>query len=88
MALPHWRRFAYNLPCPSGVSAVPPLVKLSSSHAARDRRQPRVRTYCLYKDRGNHARARALTMRGASITLFCLLMAGFYFGIIPPTGLR
>ena len=44
----------------------------------------------LYKDRGNGARvARALTVRVAlSITLFCLLMAGFYFGIIPPQGLR
>lgn len=44
----------------------------------------------LYKDRGNGTRmARALTTRVAlSITLFCLLMAGFYFGIIPPTGLR
>lgn len=44
----------------------------------------------LYKDRGNGTRmARALTARVAlSITLFCLLMAGFYFGIIPPQGLR
>jgi len=44
----------------------------------------------LYKDRGNGTRvARALTMRVAlSITLFCLLMAGLYFGIIPPQGLR
>ena len=44
----------------------------------------------LYKDRGNGTRvARALTVRVAlSITLFCLLMAGFYFGIIPPQGLR
>jgi len=44
----------------------------------------------LYKDRGNSTRvARALTVRVAlSITLFCLLMAGFYFGIIPPQGLR
>jgi len=44
----------------------------------------------LYKDRGNGTRvAAALTMRVAlSITLFCLLMAGFYFGIIPPQGLR
>ena len=44
----------------------------------------------LYKDRGNGARvAKALTARVAlSITLFCLLMAGFYFGIIPPQGLR
>jgi hypothetical protein len=44
----------------------------------------------LYKDRGSGTRvAAALTMRVAlSITLFCLLMAGFYFGIIPPQGLR
>jgi hypothetical protein len=44
----------------------------------------------LYKDHGNGTRvARALTVRVAlSITLFCLLMAGFYFGIIPPQGLR
>ena len=44
----------------------------------------------LYKDRGNGQRvAAALTARVAlSITLFCLLMAGFYFGIIPPQGLR
>ncbi len=44
----------------------------------------------LYKDRGNGTRvAAALTTRVAlSITLFCLLMAGFYFGIIPPQGLR
>jgi hypothetical protein len=44
----------------------------------------------LYKDRGSGTRvAAALTARVAlSITLFCLLMAGFYFGIIPPQGLR
>ena len=44
----------------------------------------------LYKDRGTGTRAaRALTIRVAlSITLFCLLMAGFYFGLIPPLGLR
>ena len=44
----------------------------------------------LYKDRGSGTRmAKALTARVAlSITLFCLLMAGFYFGIIPPQGLR
>jgi len=44
----------------------------------------------LYKDRGSGTRmARTLTARVAlSITLFCLLMAGFYFGIIPPQGLR
>ena len=44
----------------------------------------------LYKDRGGGTRtARALTIRVAlSISLFLLLMAGFYFGIIPPLGLR
>lgn len=44
----------------------------------------------LYKDRGTGTRtARALTIRVAlSITLFCMLMAGFYFGLIPPLGLR
>lgn len=44
----------------------------------------------LYKDRGKGTRvATALTLRVAlSITLFCLLMAGYYFGIIPPLGLR
>ena len=44
----------------------------------------------MYKDNGNGSRmAAALTARVAlSITLFCLLMAGYYFGIIPPQGLR
>lgn len=44
----------------------------------------------LYKDRGTGTRtARALTIRVAlSISLFLLLMAGFYFGLIPPLGLR
>ncbi len=44
----------------------------------------------LYKDGGSGTRmAKALTARVAlSITLFCLLMAGLYFGIIPPQGLR
>jgi hypothetical protein len=44
----------------------------------------------LYKDGGKGERtARALTLRiSLSITLFLLLMAGFYFGIIPPMGLR
>lgn len=43
----------------------------------------------LYRDKGQGDRtARALTWRiGLSITLFLLLMAGFYFGIIPPQGL-
>jgi len=44
----------------------------------------------LYKDGGSGTRmAKALTVRiTLSITLFALLMAGFYFGIIPPVGLR
>lgn len=44
----------------------------------------------LYRDRGQGARTvKALTLRiGLSIGLFLLLMAGIYFGIIPPTGLR
>lgn len=44
----------------------------------------------LYKDRGTGTRtAKALTTRVAlSITLFVLLMAGFYFGIIPPLGIH
>ena len=43
----------------------------------------------LYKDKGRGTRtAQALTWRiGLSITLFVLLMAGFYFGIIPRQGL-
>ncbi|UCH53699.1 MAG: twin transmembrane helix small protein [Pseudomonadota bacterium] len=43
----------------------------------------------LFRDQGRGERtARALTWRiGLSITLFVLLMAGFYFGIIPPQGL-
>ena len=43
----------------------------------------------LFKDKGHGERmARALTWRiGLSMTLFLLLMAGFYFGIIPPQGL-
>lgn len=44
----------------------------------------------LYKDGGSGTRmAKALTVRiSLSITLFVLLMAGLYFGIIPPLGLR
>lgn len=44
----------------------------------------------LYKDRGRSTRvATALTVRVAlSISLFVLLMAGFYFGIIPSPGIR
>lgn len=43
----------------------------------------------MYRDRGQGERvAKSLTMRiGLSITLFLLLMAGFYFGIIPPMGI-
>jgi hypothetical protein len=43
----------------------------------------------LYKDAGKGRRtARALTVRiSLSITLFLLLMAGYYFGIIPAEGL-
>ncbi len=43
----------------------------------------------LFRERGQSTRmAKALTVRIAvSISLFLLLMAGFYFGIIPPTGL-
>lgn len=40
--------------------------------------------------RGDHGAgiAKALTWRiGLSLTLFILLMAGLYFGIIPPEGL-
>jgi len=44
----------------------------------------------LYKDGGSGTRmAKALTVRiTLSITLFVLLMAGLYFGFIPPLGLR
>jgi hypothetical protein len=44
----------------------------------------------LYKDKGQGTRtAKALTVRiTLSITLFVLLMVGFYFGIIPSNGLR
>jgi FtsH-binding integral membrane protein len=44
----------------------------------------------LFKDKGRGKRtAQALTWRIAlSLTLFLLLMAGFYFGIIPPGGLH
>ena len=43
----------------------------------------------LYRDKGRGTRtAQALTWRiGLSITLFLMLMAGYYFGIIPPRGL-
>ncbi len=42
----------------------------------------------LYKDKGRGERTvRALTLRiGLSLSLFVLLMAGYYFGIITPHG--
>jgi hypothetical protein len=45
--------------------------------------------YYLMRDKGQSDRTvRALTWRiGLSITLFVLLMAGYYTGIIPRTGL-
>jgi hypothetical protein len=44
----------------------------------------------LYRNQGQKDRmVKALTLRiGLSMTLFILLMAGAYFGIIPPMGLR
>lgn len=46
--------------------------------------------YYLIKDRGQTDRTvKMLTVRvGLSLTLFILLMAGYYFGIVPQTGLR
>lgn len=46
--------------------------------------------YYLIKDKGQSDRAvKMLTVRvGLSLTLFILLMGGFYLGIIPQTGLR
>ncbi len=43
----------------------------------------------LFRDKGQGERtARALTWRiGLSVTLFVLLLAGFYFGLIPAGGL-
>lgn len=43
----------------------------------------------LFKDKGRGNRTvKALTWRiGLSMALFLLLMAGFYFGVIPPEGL-
>lgn len=43
----------------------------------------------LFRDQGRGTRtAKALTWRiGLSISLFVLLMAGFYFGVISPHGL-
>jgi len=45
--------------------------------------------YYLVKDKGQSERTvKALTVRIAlSITLFVMLMAGYYFGLIPQTGL-
>lgn len=45
----------------------------------------------LFKNRGRRDTrvATALTWRiGLSLTLFVLLMAGFYFGVIPPEGIQ
>jgi len=46
--------------------------------------------YYLIKDKGQSDRVvKALTVRVTlSLTLFLLLMAGYYFGIVPQTGLR
>jgi hypothetical protein len=46
--------------------------------------------YYLIKDKGQSDRTvKMLTVRiGLSLTLFILLMAGYYFGIVPQTGLR
>ncbi len=41
------------------------------------------------KEQGKNQMVRALTIRVAlSISLFLLLLAGFYFGVIPQKGLR
>jgi len=44
----------------------------------------------LFRSKGRTSgTAKALTWRiGLSFALFALLMAGFYFGLIPPQGLR
>jgi uncharacterized BrkB/YihY/UPF0761 family membrane protein len=46
--------------------------------------------YYLIKDKGQSDRTvKALTVRiSLSIILFVMLMAGYYFGLIPQTGLR
>jgi len=46
--------------------------------------------YYLIKDKGQSDRAvKMLTIRvGLSLALFVLLMAGYYFGIVPQSGLR
>lgn len=45
--------------------------------------------FYLIKDKGTSDRTvKALTVRvGLSVLLFVLLMAGYYFGVIPKTGL-
>lgn len=46
--------------------------------------------YYLIKDKGQSDRTvKMLTLRvGLSLTLFLLLMAGYYFGLVPQNGLR
>lgn len=46
--------------------------------------------YYLIKDKGQSDRAvKMLTIRvGLSLALFVMLMAGYYFGIVPQSGLR
>ena len=46
--------------------------------------------YYLIKDKGQSDRTvKMLTLRVAlSLTLFIMLMAGYYFGIVPQSGLR
>lgn len=46
--------------------------------------------YYLVKDKGQSDRVvKMLTVRvGLSLTLFLMLMAGYYFGLIPQSGLR
>jgi hypothetical protein len=46
--------------------------------------------YYLIKDKGQSDRTvKMLTIRVAlSLTLFIMLMAGYYFGIVPQSGLR
>ncbi|MBT9538785.1 twin transmembrane helix small protein [Thiobacillus sp.] len=46
--------------------------------------------YYLIKDKGQTDRTvKMLTIRvGLSLALFILLMAGYYFGIVPQSGLR
>jgi hypothetical protein len=46
--------------------------------------------YYLIKDKGQSDRTvKMLTVRvGLSLTLFLLLMAGYYFGVVPQNGLR